>query len=763
MIARKQAYQECLSFVKNELSASVLVDKYFHSIDGNYLETTPPQMWRRIAKANASAEPESLRGMYEQKYYDLLTGWNFMPAGRMMYGLGLGGMKVTLKNCYVIAIRDDSIEGIFRAAYEIAETLKAGGGVGLDISPIRPRGSPIHNAARFSSGAVSFMDFFSHITGMIGQNARIGAMLMCIDISHPDVEEFISIKGTENLNLVRFSNISVKITDEFMKCVEGDKDFDLRWGGKVYKTVKARDLWNKIIHFAWKRAEPGLLFWDTVKRESTTDHYARFISLATNPCGETQLSDGDSCNLASLNLGKYVRKSFKPDAYFDLESFNRDVRLGIRFLDNIITLEQCPLEFQQWANDNGRRLGLGIMGLGDALMRMRIKYDTDQACQQTDLIMSNYMNESYDESCNLAEERGPFPVFEVERHMKSGFIQRLPDRIKNRIKTKGIRNIALHAVAPTGSLMCVAQCTGSAEPMYAVSTFRKTNLGTAKEVVEHEIFNPTVKEYMDETGCTKDQLPDYFVGAHQIDPKFRIKLQKTINKYVDQSISNTINLPNTCTEEEISDLYSYAWQSGLKGVTVYRDGSREGVLSTTKSIDSTKDIVAHRSPKRPESLEGVVHIIKPNGKKYTVFVGLLGERVYEVFALDSKLVGIEDGMKGQIIKERDKDNQSVYNFEMGLVTVRHINRHEDSDASTITRLISTALRHGTPLEFVINQITKSKSIINSLPRAVAKALTFYVKPDEIKGKFKCPKCLSLDIKHDANCFTCLSCGHSKCS
>jgi ribonucleoside-diphosphate reductase alpha chain len=479
-------------------------------------------------------------------------------------------------------------------------------------------------------------------------------------------------------------------------------------------------------------------------------------------CGEVSLSDGDSCNLGSMNLGKYVINPFKK-AEFDYTSFENDTRLGVRFLDNIISLEKAPLPFQQRANDNGRRLGLGVMGFADMLLKSGIRYDSDQAIALADRVGLSFMRASYSASCDLAEEKGSFPIFDPEIHAKSEYIKRLPDDIKKRINKTGIRNIAVHAIAPTGSLSCIAQCSSAIEPVFMMRHIRKTNLGTAKKVEEHEIFHPVAKAYIEQTG--ENQLPDYFVSSHQISPDYRIKLQALMNKYIDQSISNTVNLPADTPEEKIAYYYMEAWRQGCKGITVYRDGSREGVLVSAEQKPTPAEITIHSAPKRPLELDANIHVIKPNGKTYTIFIGVLKDRPYEVFALDHKQAGLADGMKGKIIKvNREKpDGDNVYNFESGALLVRQLNRYEGSDVSLITRLISTSLRHGTPLEFLVDQTFKSKDPLASFGRAIARALSLYIKKEDIEGKFKCPKCGGRSIKYEGMCFTCLDCAHSKCS
>jgi ribonucleoside-diphosphate reductase alpha chain len=759
MATREEAYKATLAEVEDDLAANVFINKYLLVKDNNYLETTPTQIWHRLSKANAAAEQPKLSMEFSSAFYEMMSNCRFVPGGRIIYGLG-NDANITLKNCYVIAIREDSIKGIFTANYEIAETFKAGGGSGTDISILRPKGSIVNNAARVSSGSVSFMHLFSQIAGTIGQHGRIGALLISMIDHHPDIFDFIKVKG-DALEAVSNANISVKITDKLLSAVEVDGDFDLHWGGKVYRTIKARQLWDSIIHYAWKRAEPGLLFWDTIRRDGPAEQYEKFQTLTTNPCGEATLSDGDSCNLGSLNFGRYVRNSFEKNADFDIHLFKNDIRKSVRFLDNIITLDRSPLPFQQWANDHGRRLGLGIMGMADAFMRLGIKYDSEEAYIKAEEIMNVFRDTSYEASCELAKEKGSFSEFDAKRHMNSPFIQRLPDHIKSMIEKTGIRNVAIHAIAPTGSLSCIAKCSGAIEPVFKVRYFRKTNLGTAKEVKEFEVLHQVAKEYVEKFG--NKELPSYFMGAHEVPPMARIKLQSMVQKYIDQAISNTVNLPENCTERQISDIYFQAWKNGLKGITVYREGSRQNVLSSKSSKDATDKIVVHNAPKRPDSLDGVVHVIKPNGKRYAVFVGLMGERPYEVFALDHKLTGLEDGMRGKIVKEKADKTQNYYHFESGPLMVRKLNNFEDDEASLITRMISTALRHGTPLEFLIDQINKSKAGFHSFARAIARALSLYLKQEEVAGKFKCHKCGSTNIKWSGTCCTCLDCQESKCS
>lgn len=758
---KQQALDNSFKAMGDELAAKVLVNKYLLCDQETYYESTPAEMWDRLAAAITEAEPAN-REYYHKRFRLVLDDFRFVPGGRILYALGNRFAKATLKNCYVIGFEEDSIHGIFQCAERMAETYKAGGGCGIDLSNLRPSGSPIRNAARIASGPVSFMELFSRITGTIGQRARIGALMICMDVSHPDIEEFVKIKGGDDTKLVDKANVSVKVTDEFMQAVEGDKDFDLRWNGKVYRTVRARDLWDLIIEKAWARGEPGLLFWDHTCREVPAHRYAQFRCIATNPCGEVPLAHGDACNLGSMNLSKYVHDPFKKSR-FDFDGFTNDTKIAVRFLDNIITLEKSPLAFQQKANDDGRRLGLGIMGLADMLAKLQIRFDSDAALDCVDSVMQTFMNASYEASIELAEEKGSFPAFDSETHFKSDFIQRLPENLRERIRNTGLRNISVNAIAPTGTISLISSCSSGIEPIFMLEHVRKTNLGTAKKVEEHIVRHPCAQLYKNTVGA---ELPDYFVEAHDINPQYRVKLQGTIQKYIDQSISNTVNLPNDCPKEQVAFYYREAWRHGCKGITVYRDGCREGVLQAVGSSGNVDvgEIQRHRAPKRPEKLEGRVHIIKPNGKSYTVFVGLLKDRPYEVFALDNAMAGLPDGTQGHIVRERsDKpDSDNVYNFEKGALVVRMLNRYEDQEASLVTRLLSTSLRHGVPLEFLVDQMTKSKVAITSTAKAIGRALAAYIDPDEAKGSLKCPACRSKNIKLEGTCMACHDCGWTRC-
>lgn len=605
--------------------------------------------------------------------------------------------------------------------------------------------------------------------GLYVSNSRIGALMLTIPINHPDIEEFIDVKSRGDLDKIRYANISVRLTDEFMQAVKDDTEFKLEFSTPyetIERSVNARELWDKLVASAHKSAEPGCLFWDTIKRESPADQYADlgFETISTNPCSEVGLSDGDSCVLGAISLDKFVLDPFSEKTTIDELNLRETIRLAVRFLDNIVTLDTPPLQKQIEAKRKGRRIGLGIMGLGDMLVKLRIKFDSEEAQDIISKVFNIIRNETYNYSTELAKEKGSFPVFEAERTLRSPFVQRLPNEIKHEIANHGLRNISLLSIAPTGSIAILAQTTSGVEPIFALKYERKVNMGRKKDVKKFTVYHHTVREYKDKFDVNDGQLPDFFVAAHQIDSHYRVKLQGLINRYIDHSISSTVNLPADATIDDIRQIYMQAYESGCKGITVYREGSREGVLTTDNAFRQKADtIIRYDAPKRPKLLPAIAHLAKSNGHTYVVFLGFLGENIYEVFAVNHKLVGIIDEMQGSINKWCDPKGHKFYEFESGPLLIRKINIHEDNEASTMTRLISTALRHGTPLEFVIDQIAKSNGSVASFGKSIARVLALYVNKEESKLKFKCRECKSTNVEWSGFCYVCKDCSMSLCS
>jgi ribonucleoside-diphosphate reductase alpha chain len=616
-------------FQGDELRARVFYEKYaLRDFDGNIIEKTPPEMWRRVAREIASQEktPE-LQKEWEKRFYSILEDFKFVPGGRIMFGAG-NPRRATLLNCYYIPIKEDSIEGIFDCAKEMARTYSYGGGVGIDITILRPKGSPVSNSAIFSTGAVSFMDLFSKVTGTIGQAGRRGALMITLEVRHPDVFDFIDVKDDPLRLNVRYANISLKITDDFMKAVKEDGLFTLWFENERVKRiehkVRARDIWERLVKRAWSSAEPGVIFWDTAKRYSPTEYDEKMAIKGCNPCSEQMLEDYGCCNLGNINLSKFVKNPFKkkpdvekfwklvyeksPDeamdyaekkgwAYPDLKELEKVIRYGMRFLDNVLdySAPRHPLPQQREASLYTRRTGLGATGLADFLAMMRIKYDTDEAVFMMDKLFEFIKNIAYDESTELSKEKGPFPAFQREKHVEMPFLKPssnghgIREDILEKIWNYGLRNACLLTIPPVGSGAILAGTTGGIEPIFAISYIRRSeslSRGTYK------VYHPLVAVYLAEFGGDERNLPDFFVTAHQIDPKMRVKIQGTIQKHIDSSISSTVNLPSHTTPEEIGRIYELAWELGCKGITVYREGSREGILITEEKASKSDSEVS---------------------------------------------------------------------------------------------------------------------------------------------------------------------------
>ena len=581
--------RETLDYFRgDDLRARVFHDKYaLRAPDGTVVERTPDLMWRRIARELASVEatPE-LRQAWEERFYLLLEDFRFIPGGRIMHGAG-NHKRVTNLNCYVIQVRDDSIEAIFDWMKEAARTYSLGGGVGTDISGLRPRGAPVNNAARSSTGAVSFMELMSLTTGTIGQSGRRGALMITIADSHPDVLDFVRVK--RNLDKVRFANISVRVSDAFMKAVESDGMWELLFQSEkatVRRTIRARELWDELIKGARDYAEPGLIFWDSIKRWSTSEYNGMGV-ITTNPCSEIPLEPYGACCLANLNLSLFVTDPFTSTARVDWERLEPALRYGTRFLDNVLdyNADKHPLPEQREASLRSRRIGVGFTGLGDMLIKLALKYDTDEAVAFVDQLFERIKNVVYDESVNLAQEKGIFPDYDGKQHGRSPFIHALAPQVQARIRQHGLRNVALLTVPPVGSGAALAGVTSGIEPIFDLSYIRRSE-SLSQETFK--VYHPLVREYMTRHEIDgEEDLPAFFVTAHQIKAEMRVKMQAAIQTHIDHSISSTVNVPKETTIEEVERIYFLAWKMGLKGITCYRESSREGILLTEQQAQAS--------------------------------------------------------------------------------------------------------------------------------------------------------------------------------
>lgn len=738
-------------YKEDELGRSVLEMKYLAPGEKN-----PWELWKRQAKALASVEktPE-LQDKWEAAFFDALKNFKFVPGGRIMHGAGREDITTTLNNCYVVGIKDDSIKSIYDCVIQEAMTYKYGGGCGHDLSVLRPGGDEILGTGGNSCGPVGFMNLFSENTNTIAQHGRRGANMQTLRVDHPDIEKFIEIK-TGDVDMVKYSNISVLLTDEFMDAVQSNSDFDLHWGGKKYSTVKAKDLWMKIIEHAHSSAEPGLLFWDTMTKYHNAEYCSPLVS--TNPCAEQPLPDGGCCNLGALNLERFVDQ----DGNFDFDGFKETTAVGARFLDNVIdyNLDRHALEEQKQNAKNDRRVGLGILGLGDMLVKMGIKYDSDEALETIGKIMEIHRDTAYETSAELAKEKGQFPNFDWDGYSQSLFVQDLPKKLQNKIKKNGIRNCTLTTVAPTGSGAIVARVTSGVEPIFATSYQRKVkkNDSLGKEFDTFTVYHPVVKEMFG----TDENLPEYVVTAHNVDPYFRVKMQGVVQKYIDSSISSTVNLAEETTVDTVADIYMTAYKADLKGITVYREGSREGILitddkSSENEEQNSENVEMKTARNRPSITEGKTRRMRTGDGTLYVTVNEDENGLCEVFTAIGKAGG----------------------------TVA-------AQTEAISRLISLALRSGIDPNSIINQLKgisgpnptwEDGQLILSTPDAIGRALETFVNGDspsqEKKSQFEiaeekssrgkagqygqdCNECDGSGIVNEGGCLVCKDCGWSKC-
>ena len=754
--------EETLHFFNNdELRARIFYEKYsLSNINGDRLEKTPVEMWKRISRELASVEKEDKRKEIEAKFYWLLEDFKFVPGGRILFGAG-SNHKATLLNCYYLPIKSDSLEGIYDTAKEMARTYSYGGGVGIDISILRPKGSAVNNAARFSTGAVSFMEIYSVTTGTIGQTGRRGALMITLDVTHPDIEDFVTIKSDKKS--VRYANISVKVYDEFMQAVEEDKSFTLHFKNdkvEVKREIKARNLWMKIIDTALNTGDPGIMFWDRMKSESPTEYDERMAIMGTNPCSEQPLENYGACDLGAINLNYFVKNPFTDKAEVDWENLEKTVRYGVRFLDNVLDYSYSRHALKEQADETvyARRIGLGIMGLANMLIGMNLKYDSDKAIEFVDYLMKRIKETAYDESSNIAKEKGPFPAFVAEKHLQRNFVKRLDNALLDKIAKNGLRNACILTVAPTGSISSMAGVSGGIEPIFALSYIRRSESLSEEKF---EVFDPFVKKYMEKFGIkSKGDLPDIFVTAHKIDPFFRVKMQATIQKHIDSSISSTVNLSAGTDVETVDKIYRYAWKLGCKSITVYREGSKEDILTATdentRNKDENESKGEFKEEERPFLLNGTtIKMPTSQGNMYLTVNKDESGKVKEIF--------IDMGRSGEVEKS----------FTEALGRIISIYLQSGGDANRVIRTLK-GIKGGGSLWFNGIQIF-------SVPDGIAKAMELAIKNRDIyrenetlHGVLKnddkiddqkpvlCPECHERTLIFENGCFICKNCGYTKC-
>lgn len=835
-----EAFKESLKYFDgDELAARVWVNKYaLKDSFGNIYEQSPADMHWRIANEIARIESKYENPLSADQIFELLDHFRYIiPAGSPMTGIGNQFQIASLSNCFVIGLdgNSDSYGAIMKIDEEQVQLMKRRGGVGHDLSDIRPKGSPVKNSALTSTGLVPFMERYSNSTREVAQDGRRGALMLSVSIKHPDSEAFIDAKMEEGK--ITGANVSVKIDDEFMRAVEAEasyeQQFPISGDHPIFnKTIDAKTLWKKIIHNAWKSAEPGVLFWDTIIRESVPDCYADmgYKTVSTNPCGEIPLCPYDSCRLLALNLYSYVDNPFTPQATFNFEKFRKHVMVAQRIMDDIIDLEQEKIqailakidsdpqddetkftEYSLWKKidrkcEEGRRTGVGITAEGDMLAAMNLRYGTTEATDFAVQVQRALALAAYRSSVIMAKERGAFKLFDVNREKDNPFINRLREadpELYEMMKQYGRRNIACLTIAPTGTTSLMTQTTSGIEPVFMAVYKRRRKVnpndpkvhidyvdesGDAFEeyIVYHQKFLTWMKAngYDVEKKYTQDELdellarsPYHKATANDVDWVEKVRMQGAIQKWVDHSISVTVNLPNDITEEVVNEIYITAWKSGCKGCTIYRDGSRSGVMIEVKKKDKP-EMPYCKQPEvtetRPESLECDVVRFQNNKEKWVAFVGLLDGYPYEIFTGlqddDEGIVLPKSVTKGRIIKQACEDGTKRYDFQFEnkrgyKTTVEGLSEKFNKEYWNYAKLISGVLRYRMPVERVIKLVSSLQlgdENINTWKNGVERALKKYIKDGTKASGQICPNCGHESLIYQEGCLICKNCGASRC-
>ncbi len=833
--SQEEAYKSSLAYFEgDDLAAQVWINKYaLKDSKGNIYELNPNDMHRRIAKEIARVERKYPNPLSENEVFNLIQKFKYIvPQGSPMAGIGNPFQIASLSNCFVIGNQgaSDSYGGIMKIDQEQVQLMKRRGGVGHDLSHIRPKGSGVKNSALTSTGLVPFMERYSNSTREVAQDGRRGALMLSVSINHPDAEDFIDAKMEQGK--VTGANVSVRIDDAFMSAVENNTPYTQKFpihskNPKVSIDIDAKKLWSKIVHNAWQSAEPGILFWDTIIKESVPDCYADlgYQTVSTNPCGEIPLCPYDSCRLLAINLFSYVENPFKEEASFNFPLFKKHIIAAQRIMDDIIDLElekvdailakinadpelveTKAVETRLWEKIKekavkGRRAGIGITAEGDMLAALGLRYGSIEANEFSVKVHKTIALEAYRASVHAAKERGAFEIFDSKREKENPFILRLKkadEKLYYEMLEYGRRNIALLTIAPTGTTSLMTQTTSGIEPVFlpVYKRRRKVNPNDRNVKVafidevgdsweEYVVFHHRFKQWMKVKGFDINkkysqeeldkivaQSPYYKATSNDVNWLSKVRLQGAVQKWIDHSISVTINLPNDVQEEMVGKLYLEAWKAGCKGVTVYRDGSRSGVLISNEP--EAEETLTHFPTKRPQVLEADVVRFQNNKEKWIAFIGLIDDNPYEIF---TGFADDEDGIliprwvnKGLIIKNKDEDGTTRYDFQYKntrgyKTTIEGLSHKFNPEYWNYAKLISGTLRHGMPIEKVgdlINSLQLEGESINTWKNGVARALKRYVADGtEAKGQ-KCDNCKSTNLIYQEGCLTCTDCGSSKC-
>ncbi len=802
-------------FDGDELAAGVWATKYaLQDLSGNFIETSPEQMHRRLAKEFARVEAKFENPMSEDEIFSLIDNFKYIvPQGSPMSAVGNNFQIQSVSNCFVIDSPIDSYGGILKTDQEQVQIMKRRGGVGFDISNIRPSGMNTSNAAKTTDGIGIFMERFSNSCREVAQNNRRGALMMTVSVHHPDIETFINIK--RNRAKVTGANISIRLSDEFMSAVGEDADFELRWpvdasgsDKRVSSFVPAKNIWNQIIDSAHDSAEPGVLFWDNIINNTPAQIYEKdgFGITSTNPCSELVLSPNDSCRLLLLNVTSFVVNPFTNSARFDYNLFSKYTRKAQRLMDDLVEIEiehidrilakiksdpepedVKSVELSLWkkiraAASAGRRTGLGMTGLGDTVAMLGLRYGSEKAISAVESITKTLAIESYTESCILAKERGAFSLYDFEREVGHPFIERLfeeSNELKELHEAHGRRNIAISTIAPCGSVSCLTQTTSGIEPVFMLQYTRRKKVNSNDPNVEADFVDNLgdrwqhftvkhhgLKKWMDITGNENiEDSPYHMATAAEIDWESGVKLQSVAQKWICHAISRTTNLPKEATKNDVNRVYKRGWELGLKGITVYVDGSRDGVL-----ISSEDSFSQHSAPRRPDELSCEIHRASIKGEGWTILIGLMNGKPYEVFGGLSKFVEIPRSFSsGTLLKRSRKTKNSIYDLSFGekddeFVIKNIVEVFDNPNYSAFTRTISLALRHGAPVSFMVEQLQKDRDAdFSSFSRVVARVLKKYIENGTKSTEKQCENCdTEGSLIYQEGCVTCLSCGSGKC-
>lgn len=825
-------------FNNDELAATTWINKYcLKDKHGNYLEKSPDDMHQRMAEEfgrieknyipndkisdNLSAYGKTRTPLTTEKIYNLFKDFKYViPQGSVMFGLGNKEVIASLSNCIVVPSVMDSYGGVCYTDQQLVQLFKRRCGVGVDLSELRPKNALVSNAAGTTTGAVSFMNRFSNTTREVAQNGRRGALMLTMDVAHPDIEDFVTIK--QDLTKVTGANISIRLSDEFMKAVVNDTKFTLKWPidsaePKYTKEINAKELWNKIIECAHNTAEPGLIFWDRQHHYSTSSVYPEFKNSSTNPCSEIAMQGGDSCRLIAVNLYSFVENPFTEKAKFNYKKFYEVVYESQRLMDDLVDLEleavdrilekieadpepdhikRAEKEIWQLLSETGkkgRRTGLGFTALADAIAALGIKFDTEEALTVVDKIMKKKLVAEFDSSIDMAINRGQFEVFNRNIEDTSEFVQMMsrefPD-LYARMMENGRRNISISTVAPTGSLSMLAQVSSGIEPVFLLSYVRRRKVNTSDDnsnvdfvddlgdaFEEFTVYHKKFETWMNTTGKT-DVKDSPYAGATapEIDWNKRVEMQALVQKYTTHSISSTINLASDVTVDKVGDIYIESWKQGLKGITVYRDGSRSGILVKSddkpkkKKEDYTEETLV---AKRPHKIEAEIIRFHNESEKWLAVIGLIDSKPYEIFTGKMKdAFNLPQWVeKGWVIKNRDENGNARYDFQYidsdgYKTTIEGLSRSFNKEFWNYAKLISGVLRHGMPMPYVVDLIQNLNLYddhINTWKNGVARALKRFIPKDaEVKDK-KCSECGDPEgLVYEEGCLKCKSCGMSKC-